>query len=67
MSSNRTVARPGRWQRWRTLVLVGIALLVWGLRWLWPLQGWPGWIVALLFAWAGFELIRLCWFPHRWR
>ena len=23
--------------------------------------------VALLFAWAGFELIRLCWFPHRWR
>ena len=67
MSSNRSVARPGRWQRWRALVLVGIALLVWGLRWLWPLQGWPGWIVALLFAWAGFELIRLCWFPHRWR
>ena len=47
--------------------MVSIALLVWGLRWLWPLQGWPGWIVVLLFAWAGLELIRLCWFPHRWR
>ena len=67
MSSNRSAARPGRWQRWRTFSLVSIALLVWGLRWLWPLQGWPGWIVALLFAWAGLELIRLCWFPHRWR
>ena len=58
---------PGRWQRQRTLLAVLLAILVWGLRWLWPLQLLPGWVVALLFAWVGIELIALMRFPRRWR
>ena len=60
-------SRPGRWQRQRTLLAVVLAMLVWGLRWLWPLQLLPGWVVALLFAWVGVELIALLRFPRRWR
>ncbi len=61
-------SRPGRWQRQRqrTLLAVVLAMLVWGLRWLWPLQLLPGWVVALLFAWVGIELIALLRFPRRW-
>ena len=35
------------------------ALAVWQLRWIWPLQLLPGWVVALLFAWAGVEVMPL--------
>jgi hypothetical protein len=42
-------------------------LAVWQLRWIWPLQLLPGWVVALLFAWAGVEVMLLIWFPRRWR
>ena len=49
------------------MVVLALALLVWGLRWLWPLQLLPGWVLAMLFAWAGLEMIGLLWFPHRWR
>ena len=57
----------GRWQRQRTLLAFLLAMLVWGFRWLWPLQLLPGWVVALLFAWVGIELIALMRFPRRWR
>ena len=67
MPPNRSTARPARRQRGRALVVLALALLVWGLRWLWPLQLLPGWVLAMLFAWAGLEMIGLLWFPHRWR
>merc|ERR1712185_346897 len=60
-------SRPGRRQRWRTLLVLMIATTIWALRWLWPLQMLPGWVLALMFAWAGIELIVLIWRPHRWR
>ena len=67
MPSTRSAARPGRWQRWRTGGVLVAALAIWQLRWLWPLQLLPGWVVALLFAWAGVEMMVLIWFPRRWR
>lgn len=60
-------SRPGRRQRWRTLLVLLIATTIWALRWLWPLQMLPGWVLALMFAWAGIEVIVLIWRPHRWR
>lgn len=33
--------------------------VVWGFRWLWPLQLVPGWVVVSLVIWAGLELIVL--------
>ena len=41
--------------------------VVWGFRWLWPLQLVPGWVVVSLVIWAGLELIVLLRQPHRWR
>ncbi|MAR07908.1 MAG: hypothetical protein CL862_12515 [Cyanobium sp. NAT70] len=67
MPPDRGGPRVGHWQRWRTYALLVLAVLVWLLRWLWPFQLLPGWALALLFAWAGLEVIRLIWFPHRWR
>ena len=58
--------RPGRWQRRHQLGCLA-ALLLWSLRWLWPFQLLPGWILALLFAWAGIESIALLRSPRRWR
>ena len=40
--------------------------LVWGLRWLWPLQFVPGWLVAGLLAWALLEVAALLLVPRRW-
>ena len=65
MPSHRPYGRPGRSQRWRTWSALTLALLVWALRWIWPLQLLPGWFVAVLFAWAGLELIGVLWFPQR--
>jgi hypothetical protein len=45
----------------------GLALLVWGLRWFWPLQFVPGWLVAGLLAWALLEVAALLLAPRRWR
>ena len=59
--------RPGHRQQRRTLLVLVVALLVWAFRWIWPLQLLPGWVVALLFAWGGLELIGLIWFPRRSR
>lgn len=42
------------------------ALLVWGLRWLWPLQLLPGWLVVSVVVWAVIELINLLLWPRRW-
>ena len=63
----RSAPRPGRWQRWRTGVVLVAALVVWLLRWIWPLQLLPGWVVAVFFAWAGVEVMLLIWYPRRWR
>jgi hypothetical protein len=41
--------------------------VVWGFRWLWPLQLVPGWVVVSLVIWSGLELIVLLRHPHRWR
>lgn len=45
----------------------GLALLLWGLRWLWPLPWLPGWLLLLIVAWALLELAALMLFPRRWR
>ena len=60
-------SRPGRSQRLRTLLVLLTAMTIWAFRWIWPLQMLPGWLLALMFAWAGLELIALIWRPHRWR
>ena len=57
--------RPGHRQQRRTLLVLMAAVLVWAFRWIWPLQLLPGWFVAVLFAWAGLELIGVLWFPQR--
>ena len=66
MPSHRPDGRPGRSQRWRTWSALTLAFLVWALRWIWPLQLLPGWLLAVLFAWAALELIGVLWFPQRW-
>ena len=45
----------------------GLALLLWGLRWLWPLPWLQGWLLLLIVAWALLELAALMLFPRRWR
>ncbi|CAI8168582.1 MAG: hypothetical protein GY914_02515 [Prochlorococcus sp.] len=67
MPSPQRFIRPGEGQRRRCAVAVLLALLVWGFRWLWPLQYLPGWIVMLVMVWAALELVGLLWFPRRWR
>ena len=59
-------SRPGCWQRRRTGLAVVVCGVVWGFRWLWPLQLVPGWVVVSLVIWAGLELIVLLRHPHRW-
>ena len=58
--------RPGSEQRRRCVIASGLALLVWGLRWLWPLQFVPGWLVVGLVAWALLEVAALLLAPRRW-
>ena len=67
MAQGQGPRRPGNEQRRRCVIAVGLALLVWGLRWLWPLQFLPGWLVAGLLAWALLELAALLLAPRRWR
>tara|TARA_Y100000589_G_scaffold175489_1_gene166559 strand:- start:231 stop:377 length:147 start_codon:yes stop_codon:yes gene_type:complete len=43
------------------------ALLVWGFRWLWPMQWLPGWVVFLVVLWALLELAAVLIAPRRWR
>ena len=59
--------RPGSEQRRRCVIASSLALLVWGLRWLWPLQFVPGWLVVGLVAWALLEVAALLLAPRRWR
>jgi hypothetical protein len=37
------------------------------MRWLWPLQWLPGWVVLLVGAWALLELVAILLLPQRWR
>ena len=48
------------------VVASGLAVVVWGLRWLWPLQLLPGWVVLLVGLWALLELAALLLVPQRW-
>ena len=67
MAKGQGTRRPGNEQRRRCAIAAGLALLVWGLRWLWPLQFVPGWLVAGLLAWALLEVSALLLAPRRWR
>ena len=58
---------PGCWQRRRTGLAVLSCVVLWGGRWLWPLQLVPGWLVVSFAIWAGLELIALLRHPRRWR
>ena len=60
-------SRPGRWQSWRTLLVLPTSMTIWVFRWVWPLPLLPGWVLALMLACAGIELIALLWWTHRWR
>ena len=51
----------------RWTVASAAALLVWGFRWLWPMQWLPGWVVFLVVLWALLELSALLIAPQRWR
>ena len=67
MAKEQGSRRPGGEQRRRCATATGLALLAWGLRWLWPLQLVPGWLVAGLLAWALLEVAGLLLAPRRWR
>jgi len=67
MAKGQGPLRPGSEQRRRCVIASGLALLVWGLRWLWPLQFVPGWLVVGLVAWALLEVAALLLAPRRWR
>ena len=67
MVAQRRRPRPVQQQQWRCAVVCGLALLLWGLRWLWPLLWLPGWLLLLIVAWALLELAALMLFPRRWR
>jgi hypothetical protein len=67
MAKGQGPRRPGSEQRRRCVVATGLALVVWGLRWLWPLQVVPGWLVAGLLVWAFLEVAALLLAPRRWR
>tara|TARA_B100001059_G_scaffold225424_1_gene252617 strand:- start:1208 stop:1411 length:204 start_codon:yes stop_codon:yes gene_type:complete len=66
MVAQRRQPRPGQRQRLRLVVALGLAFVVWGLRWLWPLQWLPGWVVLLVVLWALLELAALLLVPQRW-
>ena len=67
MVAQRRQSRPGQRQRLRWVVASGLALMIWGLRWLGPLQLLPGWLVLLAGLWALLELAALLLAPQRWR
>ena len=67
MAAQRRQPRPGQRQRLRWTVASAAALLVWGFRWLWPMQWLPGWVVFLVVLWALLELSALLIAPQRWR
>lgn len=58
---------PGAEQRRRLLVLLLACGLMVLLRPYWPLNLLPGWSVGLLPLWTVLELLRLAWWPRRWR
>ena len=66
MVAQRRQLRPGQRQRLRLAVASGLAVVVWSLRWLWPLQWLPGWVVLLVGLWALLELAALLLVPRRW-
>ena len=66
MVAQRRQPRPGQRQRLRLAVASGLAVVVWSLRWLWPLQWLPGWVVLLVGFWALLELAALLLVPRRW-
>ncbi|OUX74702.1 MAG: hypothetical protein CBC50_00450 [Synechococcus sp. TMED90] len=67
MGADQRMPRPGRRQRLRCANVCGVALVLWGMRWLWPLQWLPGWMVLLVGAWALLELAAILLIPQRWR
>jgi len=67
MAKRKGEVHPGSPQRRRCAIASGLALLVWGLRWLWPLQLLPGWVVSGLLFWALLEIAALILVPRRWR
>lgn len=67
MVAQRRDPRPGQPQRLRWVVASGLALVIWGFRWLGPLQLIPGWVVFLVGLWALLELTALLLAPQRWR
>jgi hypothetical protein len=58
---------PGAGQRRRLLLLLLSCALVALLRPYWPLILLPGWTVGALLLWTVLELLRLAWWPQRWR
>lgn len=58
---------PGAAQRRRLLSLLLACGLVALLRPYWPLDLLPGWTVGALLLWTVIELLRLAWWPRRWR
>ncbi|MFM8525449.1 MAG: hypothetical protein ACKOCM_07505 [Cyanobacteriota bacterium] len=58
---------PGARQRRRLLLLLLACGLVALLRPFLPVMLLPGWIVGLLLLWTVVELLRLAWWPQRWR
>ena len=66
MVAQRRPPRPGQRQRLRCLVACSLVVLTWGLRWLWPLQWLPGWVVLVVGLWALLELAALLLVPQRW-
>ncbi len=66
MAKGQGSQRPGSRQRLRCAIAACLALLIWGLRWLWPFQLIPGWLVAAGLVWALLELTALLLVPRRW-
>ena len=58
---------PGAGQCRRLLALVLAVALVLLLRPYWPLIFLPGWTIGALLLWTVIELLRLAWWPQRWR
>lgn len=67
MAGDPRWTRPGQGQRRRCGLAWLLWLLVWGFRWLWPLQWLPGWVVVAVAVWAMLELVGLLVAPRRWR
>ena len=66
MAKKQERSSPGDQQRLRCGIAACLALLTWGLRWLWPFQLIPGWLVTAMLAWALIELATLLLAPRRW-